>query len=109
MKIFIDKTEPIINNEITDRQTLLDVFLPSETFLQSVFLDVFNDETVEVQLCPLLDRFIQFDPGEKTPEDCPVSPAVEPPHEGGVDINDPAESHHLRAGLQPGMSQSCPG
>ena len=77
MKIFIDKTEPIINNEITDRQTLLDVFLPPETFLQSVFLDVFNDETVEVQLCPLLDRFIQFDPGEKTPEDCPVSPGAE--------------------------------
>ena len=95
---------------MTDRQTLLlDVFLPPETFLQSIFLDVFDDQTVKVQLCPLLDRFVQFDPGEKTPEHRPVSPGVEPPHESRVDINHPAQSHPLRAGLQPGMSEGGPG
>ena len=71
---------------------------------------MFDDQTVKLQLlAALLDRFIQFDPGEKTPEDGPVSPGVEPPEEGGVDINDPAEPDDLRAGLQPGMSQGGPG
>ena len=37
---------------------------------------MFDDQTVKLQLlAALLDRFVQFDPGEKTPQDGPVSPA----------------------------------
>ena len=46
---------------------LLYVFLPPKTFLQSVLLDVSDDETIKLKRCPLLDGFVEPEPCEEAP------------------------------------------
>ena len=85
---------------------LLQVFLSPKTFLQSVLLDMSDDETIKLQRCPLLDGFVEAEPGEEAPQQGPPSPGVEPPECCRVNVDDPRQSHELRARLQPGVSQS---